>query len=166
MTTTTEEQQAPGLALVPRSDDTSEPGEPIDATGWAEWEEEMPEKPTPRPVFRVIDGNTGELQQLTLLGAQWADYRVEAINWSISGSDSEVKSSFDDRVEGELEPGSIVRIEATGVVKEHAPIFKKDTHQGKTVIHLENLQAITVIGHAGGRAVEAARNVDDELKDE
>ncbi len=122
--------------------------------------------PAPRPDFGVIDRNTGELQQLSLLGAQWEQYRVASVHWSITGGDRETKSAFDELVgDGELTPGAVVRILAVGVVKEHAPIYKKGLHEGKTAIVLDQIKCIEVIGHMTG-AVEIAQNVDGEAKTE
>jgi hypothetical protein len=117
-----------------------------------------------RPDYRVIDNNTGELVQLTLLGAEWEQYHVETLRVSLSGGGEFIKEIFDSHVcEGELSPGAIVEVNARGIVKEHAPVFKKDGHEGKTVILLEVVHGIEVIGHMTG-PVEAAQNVDGEAK--
>lgn len=125
-------------------------------------EEEAPSEPR-RPDYGVIDKNTGELQQLSLLGAQWEEYKVESLRLSLSGGDEFIKSMFDELVDGELSPGAIVEVVCRGIVKEHAPVFKKDGHEGKTVILLEVVRRITVLGHMTGK-VEAAQNVDGEAK--
>jgi hypothetical protein len=117
----------------------------------------------PKPDYRVIDNNTGELVQLSLLGAEWEQYKVETLRLSLSGGDEFIKELFDQLVDGELSPGAIVEVVCRGVVKEHAPIYKKDGHEGKTVINLEVVRRITVIGHMTGK-VEAAQNVDGEAK--
>lgn len=116
-----------------------------------------------RPDYRVIDNNTGEIVQLTLLGAQWEDYRVESLRLSLSGGGEFVKALFDQLTDGDLEPGAIVEVTARGVVKEHAPVFKKEGHEGKTVILLETVRKIKVLGYMAG-SVEAAQNVDGEPK--
>lgn len=116
-----------------------------------------------RPDYGVIDRNTGEVVQLSLLGAQWDQYKVETLRLSLSGGDEFIKSMFDELVDGELSPGAIVEVVARGIVKEHAPVFKKDGHEGKTVILLEVVRRITVLGHMTGK-VEAAQNVDGEAK--
>ena len=122
----------------------------------------IPEPPK-RPDYGVIDKNTGEVVQLSLLGAEWEQYKVETLRLSLSGGDEFIKAMFDQLVDGELSPGSIVEVVCRGVVKEHAPIFKKDGHEGKTVIVLEVVREITVLGHMTAK-VEAAQNVDGEAK--
>lgn len=116
-----------------------------------------------RPDFAVIDRNTGEELQLTLLGAQWEDYKVATVRLSLSGGEEFIKSMFDDMVEGELAPGAIVEVVARGIVKEHAPIYKKDVYEAKTVILLEVVRDIRVIRTPGG-SVEPAQNVDGAPK--
>ena len=117
----------------------------------------------PAPDYRVIDNNTGELVQLSLLGAQWEQYKVATTRLSLSGGDEFIKDLFDQLVDGELSPGAIVEVVCRGVVKEHAPVYKKAAHEGKTVINLEVVRRITVIGHMTGK-VEAAQNVDGGAK--
>lgn len=124
--------------------------------------EALEEEPR-RPDYRVIDRNTGEVQQLSLLGAQWEQYKVETMRLSLSGGGEFIKALFDELLDGELSPGAIVEVVARGVVKEHAPIYKKDGHEGKSVIALEVVRRITVLGHMTG-PVEAAKNVDGEPK--
>ena len=119
--------------------------------------------PKRRPDYGVIDRNTGELVQLSLLGAEWDQYKVESLRLSLSGGAEFIKSLFDQLVSGELSPGAIVEVVARGVVKEHAPVFKKDGHEGKTVILLEVVRSIEVIGHMTG-PVEAAQNASGEAK--
>lgn len=128
--------------------------------------EVAPELPVdnPRPDYRVIDKNTGEMVQLSLLGAQWEAYKVESLRWSLSGGDECIRTIFDELVTGgELSPGAIVEVTARGVVKEHAPIYKKGSHEGKTVISLVVLHRVHVLGHMTG-SVEAGQNVDGEAK--
>ncbi|NLO05567.1 MAG: hypothetical protein GX131_07020 [candidate division WS1 bacterium] len=118
----------------------------------------------PKPDYAVIDRNTGEMAQLSLLGAQWEAYKVETTRYSLSGGEAMSRLLFDSLVAGgELSPGAVVRITASGVVKEHAPIYKKGEHEGKTIIVLNGLNKIEVLGHMTGK-VEAAQNVDGEPK--
>jgi hypothetical protein len=126
--------------------------------------EEAPPPNKPRPDYAVMDRNTGEVVQLSLLGAQWEAYKVESLRWSLSGGDECIRTIFDELVTGgELSPGAIVEVTARGVVKEHAPIYRKDGHEGKTVISLQVLHGVHVLGHMTG-PVEAAQNVDGEGK--
>lgn len=116
--------------------------------------------PKRRPDYGVIDRNTGEMVQMTLLGAEWDQYQVESLRLAISGGAKFIKSLFDQLVSGELSPGAIVEVVARGIVKEHAPIYRKDGHEGKTVILLEVVRSIKVLGHMSNGKTEAAQNVD------
>jgi len=128
-----------------------------------DYSESIPDDP-PRPDYRVIDNNTGELVQLTLLGAEWDQYDVETLRLSLSGGGEFIKEIFDKHVcEGELEPGALVEVTGRGVVKEHAPVFKQGRHEGKTVILLDVVRTIEVVGHMTG-PIQAAQNTDGEAK--
>jgi hypothetical protein len=116
-----------------------------------------------RPDFAVIDRNTGEELQLSLLGAQWEDYKIATVRLSLSGGEEFIKSMFDELVAGELAPGAIVEVVARGTVKEHAPIYKKGVYEDKTVILLEVVREISVIRMPGG-SIEPAQNVDGQAK--
>ena len=140
-----------------------EDGTFTDPISLEEFEKRVEELAERRPNYAVIDRNTGEVQQLSLLGAQWDEYKVESLRLSLSGGGEFIKSMFDELVEGELSPGAIVEVVSRGIVKEHAPVFKRDGHEGKTVILLEVVRRITVLGHMTGK-VEAAQNVDGEAK--
>lgn len=122
--------------------------------------------PVPRRRYAVIDADTGEALQLSLLGAQWEDYRVKSERWSLSGGDETSQSEFEDKIVyrgRELRPGSVVEVVCRGYVKERAPIFKKDIYEGKTVIVIESLVEIELLGYRGG-PIEVALNVDGEPK--
>ncbi len=139
------------------------PWDIIDPEGRISTSDGRGDEPGRRPDYGVIDRNTGEMQQLSLLGAQWEEYKVETMRLSLSGGDEFIKSMFDELVDGELSPGAIVEVVCRGIVKEHAPVFKKDGHEGKTVILLEVVRRITVLGHMTAK-VDAAQNVDGEAK--
>jgi hypothetical protein len=126
--------------------------------------EDLPQE-NQRPDYRVIDNNTGELVQLTLIGAAWHQYKVNTLRLSISGGDEFIKELFDQLVDGgELTPGAIVEVNARGTVKEHSPVYKKGGHEGKTVITLDVVRKIHVMGHMNNGKIEAAQNVDEEPK--
>ena len=124
---------------------------------------EHTEAEQPKPDYGVIDKNTGEVVQLSLLGAEWEQYKIETTRLSLSGGDEFIKVIFDELVDGELSPGAVVEVNARGIVKEHAPVFKGRKHEGKTVILLEVIRTIKVIGHMTQK-VEAGQNVDGEAK--
>lgn len=116
--------------------------------------------------YQVIDADTGEALQLSLLGAQWDEYKVKTERWSLSGGNEDTQAHFEDCIiynGRELRPGSVVEVVCRGYVKERAPIFKKDTYEGKTVIVVESLTEITLLGYRGG-PIEVALNVDGEPK--
>lgn len=122
--------------------------------------------PVPRRRYAVVDADTGEALQLSLLGAQWDEYRVRTERWSLSGGDETSQKDFDDmliRRDRELRPGTVVEVVCRGYVKERAPIFKKDVYEGKTVIVIESLVEIELLGYRGG-PIEVALNVDGEPK--
>jgi hypothetical protein len=123
----------------------------------------MNAEPPLRPDYAVMDRNTGEMLQLSLLGAQWEEYKVKTTRLSLSGGDEFIKQLFDQLVDGELSPGAIVEVVSRGTVKEYAPIHKKGDYEGKLVILLEVVKSIKVLGHMTGK-VEAAQNVDGEAK--
>ena len=120
----------------------------------------------PRRRYAVIDADTGEALQLSLLGAQWDEYRVKSERWSLSGGDETSQKDFEDCIvyrDRELRPGTVVEVVCRGYVKERAPIFKKDAYEGKTVIVVESLVEIELLGYRGG-PIEVALNVDGEPK--
>jgi len=120
----------------------------------------------PRRRYAVVDADTGEALQLSLLGAQWEDYRVKSERWSLSGGDETSQSEFEGKIvyrDRELRPGTVVEVVCRGYVKERAPIFKKDVYEGKTVIVVESLVEIELLGYRGG-PIEVALNVDGEPK--
>ena len=120
----------------------------------------------PRRRYAVIDADTGEALQLSLLGAQYDDYRVKSERWSLSGGDETSQDEFNGMIvyhDRDLRPGTVVEVVCRGYVKERAPIFKKDTYEGKTVIVIESLVEIELLGYRGG-PIEVALNVDGEPK--
>ena len=122
--------------------------------------------PVPRRRYAVVDADTGEALQLSLLGAQWEDYRVKSERWSLSGGDETSQKDFEDCIvyrDRELRPGTVVEVVCRGYVKERAPIFKKDVYEGKTVIVVESLVEIELLGYRGG-PIEVSLNVDGEPK--
>jgi len=131
-----------------------------------EVEGETDPQPKPAPSFSVFDNNTGEVTQMSLIGAQWEIYQVYSTRLSVSGGDEFLQAMLDKLVTGELSPGAIVEIHARGIVKEHAPIYTKGIHEGKTTIVLDVIRSVDVTGHVKGTKVEAALNVDGEPKDQ
>jgi hypothetical protein len=137
-------------------DYAAEDGAEMDAAGAIAADQWQPQT-TRRPDYAVMDRNTGEMVQLSLLGAEWDQYKVESLRLSLSGGDEYIKSMFDELVDGELTPGAIVEVVCRGIVKEHAPVYKKAGHEGKTMILLEVVRHMTA-------KIEAAQNVDGEAK--
>jgi len=120
----------------------------------------------PRRRYAVVDADTGEALQLSLLGAQWEEYRVKSERWSLSGGAETSQTEFEDMIvyhDRDLRPGTVVEVVCRGYVKERAPIFKKDVYEGKTVIVIESLVEIELLGYRGG-PIEVSLNVDGEPK--
>lgn len=99
--------------------------------------------------LQLVDPATGDVVQQSLLGAAWDAYQVKTTQLRLSGGDEFEQELLAQLVHGgDLEPGAIVEVQARGIVTEHAPIYKKDEHTGKTTIKLDVVRKITIMGYA------------------